>query len=237
MGRVDGGLTSSCPQRHLHLPLLRHKVFLLIVAVTAAHYAGAIPHEKAILSWGDATVRHGWRRFQMLVHHTQWNLPRVTNKAMALWSNTSSSYQGHSVTASASARARIPDPASLAPPCSLKRLNEEYRKLLLVHRRQVSLGAPAVRFDPDLFQGCYEFNQLLERTNVLRHDPDQPGAEIAGVSTAPLVRDDAPALARFIWTQFAASPQHAAIQADPSLTLVAVTSCAHYFLVRFKSTK
>ena len=236
MGRVDGGLTSSCPQRHLHLPLLRHKVFLLIVAVTAAHYAGAIPHEKAILSWGDATVRHGWRRFQMLVHHTQWNLPRVTNKAMALWSNTSSSYQGHSVTASASARARTPDPASLAPPCSLKRLNEEYRKILLSHRRQASPNAPAVEFDPELFQGCYRWNQTLERKDTLRHDPDQPWAEIAGMSTA-LVRGDAPSLARYIWSQFDASPQHAAIQADPSLTRVAVTATSHYFLVRLKPGK
>ena len=161
----------------------------------------------------------------------------MTSKVLVMWSKAKDFAQGNSDIASPSAYPRKPDPSSLAPPCSLKRLNEEYRKLLLVHRRQVSLGAPAVRFDPDLFQGCYEFNQLLERTNVLRHEPDQPGAEIAGVSTAPLVRDDAPALARFIWTQFAASPQHAAIQADPSLTLVAVTSCAHYFLVRFKSTK
>ena len=105
--------------------------------------------------------------------------------------------------------------------------------MLLAHRRQASPSAPAVQFDLELFRGCYGFNQVLEGENVLSHDPNQPWAEIAGTSTA-LVRDDAPSLARYIWTQFDASPQHAAIQGDPSLTQVAVSATSHYFLIRFK---
>ena len=236
MGRVDGGLTCSCLPHFPHVLLLKSKVFLLIGAVTVAHYVGAIPHEKVILSVGAATVRHGWRRFQMLVRDTHRNQSGVTNKATALWSNTSGFFQGRSANAFASVRARTPDPSPLAPPCSLKRLNEEYRKILFAHRRQASPNAPAVEFDPELFQGCYRWNQTLQREDMLRHDPDQPWAEIAGMSTA-LVRGNAPSLARYIWTQFAASPQHAAIQADPSLTRVAVTATAHYFLVRFKPGK
>lgn len=153
-----------------------------------------------------------------------------------MWSSTRGFIQGYGATSSPLACARTPDPSPLAPLCSLTRLNDEYRKILVASRRQASPNAPAVYFDLELFKGCNRFNQTLQRENVLRHDPDQPWAEIADMSTA-LVPNDPVALAKYIWTQFDASPQHAAIQADPSLTHVALSASAHYFLVRFKPGK
>ena len=133
MGRVDGGLTSSCPQRHLHLPLLRHKVFLLIVAVTAAHYAGAIPREKAALSWGAATVRQGWHRLQAVVHATHadqvrassilswvYRLSPTASKRLGDACNTITGAAGTSASIRVRSTPTVFDPSSLTPPCGTK---------------------------------------------------------------------------------------------------------------------
>ena len=247
MGRVDGGLTSSCPQRHLHLSLLRHKVFLLIVAVTAAHYAGAIPREKAALSWGAAMVRQGWHRLQAVVHATHADQVRASSilswvyclsptasKRLGDACNTITGAAGTSASIRVKSTLTVFDPSSLTPPCGLVELNREYIRVLMSHRRQASQGAPDATFDAGLFKGCREFNKTLEWENLLRHDPNQPGAELAGMSTV-LVRNDPAALAKYIWTQFHNSPRHALIQANPSLTRVAVSSTARFWVVRLQT--
>jgi hypothetical protein len=245
--RVDGELSCSCFLRFSLSPLLKAKVFLLAGAVAAAHCAGAIPHEKSILSWGAATVRREWRHLKVVAHATHVDRLVATGKVLLVrrlchdeWQSLGTGWTKMATAVEAFAyypetlSPSTPDPFSLAPPCSLRELNQEYIRVLLVHRRQASHDAPNVTFDAELFKGCREFNKTLERENQLRHDPAQPGAELAGMSTA-LVRDDPAALAKYIWTQFHNSPRHSLIQADPSLTLVAVSATAKYWVVRFQT--
>ena len=122
-------------------------------------------------------------------------------------------------------------PALLAPPCDLKRLNNEYVALLAANRHRASPAAPAPRYDAVLFDGARHFAQALERKKTLRHDPTQPCAEMCGTSSEVLTSDPK-ALAKFIWSSFANSPHHAAIQADKRLVWVSVAATGHKFVVR-----
>ena len=120
---------------------------------------------------------------------------------------------------------------ALAPPCNLKQLNDEYVALLAFRRRRVSPRALAPRYDPVLFHGAFSFAQVLEREQSLRHDMAQPCAEICGTSSVALPANPK-VLANFIWSSFANSPHHAAIQADERLVYVSAAATGHKFVVR-----
>ena len=175
----------------------------------------------------NASLREGWRRLQMVVNNA---------KVVSALSPMVEHRLYHAVrtsvgTAAQTVAFRVPATSSQAPSCSLKLLNEEYRRLLFTHRRSVSSNAPVIHYDPVMFEGCRRFNLQLEAEKMLRHDPEQPCAEITGSSTAPLPKDPA-VLARFIYTSFSNSPLHARIQADEKLSWVATSNTEHYFIVR-----
>ena len=231
----------------VHISLLKSKVVLLAGVVSIAHFNGIIPHEELVLRWGNTALRRGSHQLKMAARTEHWGklmtsycLSRVSRLSRySFWSRLNDAAQAlpsspYSTSAHVAVSANITDESRFSPPCSLKKLNEEYRRVLLAHRRQVSPSAPAATFDAELFKGCRQWNRVLEQENLLRHDPDQPGAELAGMST-DLMRDDPAALAKYIWAQFNNSPRHAQIQADLLLTRVAVSCTATYWVVRFQT--
>ena len=220
----------------------KSKVILLVGGASIAHFAGVIPHEEMISSCCNTIIQQGSHRLWMVTRTKRWG--KLVNSSRLFMASHLSGHGFRSRLGGASlALTSFPTllttssgagKSALNPPCSLQQLNHEYIKVLMAQRRHRSSGAPAATFDAELFRGCVRFNGVLEREGVLRHDPDQPGAELAGMSTG-LVRDNPAALAKYIWTQFNNSPRHAQIQADPSLTRVGVSSTAKYWVVRFQT--
>lgn len=226
-------------------PLLKPKILLVLFALCIAHLGGGLPFERPLLRLYAITVKPKWRRVQAAALAIPWHqrmnigmgmliqpLDHLRGSLSRLWSNASGFAQASGLGPSQSADLPAPSTLSLVSTCSQRRLNKEYMKLLLACRRQVSSKAPALYFDPVLFQGSLRFCRQLEAENVLRHDPRQPCAEIAGSSTEPLSRDPV-ALALSIYTSFSNSPHHASIQADEKLNWVSASSTSHKFIVRF----
>lgn len=119
------------------------------------------------------------------------------------------------------------------PPYDLQALNAEYATALMCERRLASTQAPDIRFDANMLTGTVLRNQHMVEKDSLFHDYLSFHAELVGyLIDIEEFRNNPRQLARYIWTRFAQSPKHAAIQRDASLCYVSVSCSNHYFVVR-----
>lgn len=111
------------------------------------------------------------------------------------------------------------------PPCDLWALNIEYAAALMYKRRLASTLASDVRFDANMLTGTVLHNQRMVEKDSLYHDYLTFHAELVGyLIDIEEFRNNPRRLAHYIWTRFAQSPKHAAIQRNASLCYVSVSS-------------
>ena len=119
--------------------------------------------------------------------------------------------------------------------CNLSQLNQEYIALLNARRHEANPRAPIACFDINLLFGCWLHNATMQRKDSLYHAAGTLWELCGTLYNAEKYRNNPKLLAKYIITQLATSPPHAAIQIDGYLKFVTVTASKTYFVVRLSN--
>ncbi|RFP66470.1 hypothetical protein D0N36_03740 [Hymenobacter lapidiphilus] len=128
-----------------------------------------------------------------------------------------------------------PSPA-FKPACDLKRLNEEYAKLLYAKRRLVNPKAKLVVFDVAMLSNATLHNKAMDERDKLYHSDQAKSVELIGMSTEFInLQRDPKRIAEHIWTIFNSSFKgHCEAQEDGERYRIAISCSQKYFVVRMQ---
>ncbi|MDU0369092.1 hypothetical protein ACFPAF_01700 [Hymenobacter endophyticus] len=122
------------------------------------------------------------------------------------------------------------------PACDLKRLNDEYVKLLEAKRKLLNPKAQKVMFTAALLPDAVLHNRSMEERDKLYHSDQAQAVELIGMSSEiSNLQQDPKRIALYIWNIFNSSIKgHCEAQEDVEKYKVAVSCSQKYFVVRFQ---
>ncbi|WBO86403.1 hypothetical protein [Hymenobacter yonginensis] len=128
-----------------------------------------------------------------------------------------------------------PSPA-FKPACDLKRLNEEYAKLLYEKRRVTNPKVQPVVLDVAMLLDATLHNKAMDERDKLYHSDQAQSIELIGMSTELInLQRDPKRIAMYIWSMFNSSVKgHCEAQEDGERYRVAISCSQKYFVVRMQ---